>query len=317
MGELQIATDFCNGIPLDDGNLSPPVYTQPLSNSQIYDVAAASFDTAMTLASGTDAASLNINRAARIGKARSLLGNAKFSDAAALVSTASVPTTYAYNFTFATTSGNNPIWTINPSGRTYGVADSVEGNSRNLIVPYVIPYFSAHDPRLPVAYTVSGKDTTKGADGITLHRATTLYGQTTPIAMVNGIDARLVEAEARLQASDIPGMMTILNALRATTLTIGTVTVTSAQLPPLAVPATTDAAVSLLFREKAFWTFSRGLRLGDMRRLVRQYGRSPDTVYPTGPYFTGGSTYATDVNLPLGPDENGNPFFKGCTDLKA
>jgi len=81
---------------------------------------------------------------------------------------------------------------------------------------------------------------TKGSDGATNFRFTSLYGQTTPLALVNGVDARLVEAEARLAANDIAGMVTILNALRATTLTIGTVTVTSAQLPPLATPATRD-----------------------------------------------------------------------------
>jgi len=317
--ELQTAADFCNGIPLDDGNASPPVYTMPLTNAQIYDVAAASFDTAMSKSTGTDAASVNINRAARIGKARALVGNGKFAEAAALVSTALVPTTYAYNFTYATTSGNNPIWTQNASGRSYSLGDSVEGNSHNIIVPGVMPYFSAHDPRLPAAYTVSanGKDTTKGTDGLTLFRGTTLYGQTTPVALVNGIDARLVEAEAKLQAGDIAGAMTILNALRATTLTIGTVTVTAAQLPSLTTPATKDAAASLLFRERAFWTFARGQRLGEMRRLIRQYGRTQDTVFPTGPYPSGGSTYGTDVNFPLGQDENGNPNFKGCIDLNA
>jgi starch-binding outer membrane protein, SusD/RagB family len=317
--ELQTAADFCNGIPLDDGNTSPPVYTMPLTNAQIYDIAAASFDTAMSKSTGTDAASVNINRAARIGKARALVGNAKFAEAAALVSSALVPTTYTYNFTYATTSGNNPIWTQNASGRSYSLGDSVEGNSHNIIVPGVIPYFSAHDPRLPAAYTVSanGKDTTKGTDGLTLFRGTTLYGQTTPIALVNGIDARLVEAEAKLQANDIAGMITILNAVRATTLTIGTVTVTAAQLPPLAPPATKDAAVNLLFRERAFWTFARGQRLGEMRRLIRQYGRTQDKVFPTGPYPSGGSTYGTDVNFPLGQDENGNPNFKGCIDLNA
>ena len=36
-----------------------------------------------------------------------------------------------------------------------------------------------------------------------------------------GIDARLIEAEARLRASDIAGMMTILNALRTSPQTIG------------------------------------------------------------------------------------------------
>jgi hypothetical protein len=230
-----------------------------------------------------------------------------------------VPTTYTYNFTFATTSGNNPIWTLNTSGRSYSLGDSVEGNARNIIVPGVLPFFTAHDPRLPAAYTITnnGKDTTRGSDGVTYLRATSLYGQTTPMALVNGIDARLIEAEARLAANDIPGMITILNALRATTLTIGTVTVSPAQLPPLATPTTKDAAVSLLFRERAFWTFGRGLRLGDMRRLIRQYGRTPDTVFPSGTYPNGGGTYGTDVVFPLGPDENGNPNFKGCLDLNA
>jgi hypothetical protein len=319
MGELQIGSDFCNGIPLDDGNASPPVYSQPLSVAQIFDVAAASFDTAMSKSTGTDAASLNVNRAARIGKARALVGAGKFAEAAALVTAVLVPTTYTYNFTYATTSGNNPIWTLNTSGRSYSLGDSVEGNARNIIVPGVIPFFTAHDPRLPAAYTVSnnGRDTTRGSDGVTYLRATSLYGQTTAIALVNGIDARLVEAETRLAANDLPGMTTILNALRATTLTIGAITVTSAQLAPLATPATKDAAVSLLFRERAFWTFGRGQRLGDMRRLIRQYGRTQDKVFPTGTYPTGGGTYGVDVNFPLGPDENGNPNFKGCTDLTA
>jgi starch-binding outer membrane protein, SusD/RagB family len=319
MAELQIGRDFCSGIPLDDGNASPPVYTQPLSVQQILEVAVASFDTALARTTGTDNASLNINRAARIGKARALVGLGRFSEAAALVSTTTVPTTYTYNFTYATTSGNNPVWSLNGSGRSYSVGDSLEGPSRSIVVPYVVPFFSARDPRIPSSYTVSanGRDTTKGTDGVTNFRFTTLYGQTTPMALVNGIDARLVEAEARLAANDIPGMMTILNALRATTLTIGTVTVTPAQLPALAAPATRDAAINLLFREKAFWTYGRGQRLGDMRRLIRQYGRTQDKVYPTGLYPSGGSTYGTDVNFPLGPDENGNPNFKGCTDLNS
>jgi hypothetical protein len=317
MGELQTATDFCNGIPLDDGNASPPVYTQPLTNAQIYDVAAASFDTAMTLSSGADAASVNVNRAARIGKARALIGNAHFADAAALVSTASVPTTYLYNFTYALTSGNNPIWTLNASGRSYTLGDSVEGNSRTILTPNVVPFFSAHDPRVPASYVVTnGKDTTRGSDGVTYLRATSLYGQTTPITLASGVDARLVEAEAKLQTGDYAGMTTILNALRATTVTLGAITVTSAQLPPLATPTSNDAAINQLFRERAFWTFGRGQRLGDMRRLIREYGRAQTSVFPTGDYPNGGS-YGDDVMLPIGPDEIGNPNFKACQDFKA
>ena len=59
-----------------------------------------------------------------------------------------------------------------------------------------------------------------------------------------------------------------------------------------------DDAVTLFFREKAFWTFSRGQRLNDERRLMRQYGRTEDQVYPTGNYFKGG-TYGHTIQLPV------------------
>jgi hypothetical protein len=61
--------------------------------------------------------------------------------------------------------------------------------------------------------------------------------------MVAGVDARLIEAEAKLQASDIAGMMTILNALRATPPRLGALQ--PAARTALPTPATQDAAVSL------------------------------------------------------------------------
>lgn len=81
----------------------------------------------------------------------------------------------------------------------------------------------------------------------------------------------------------------------------------------VANPADAAARVSLHFREKAFWTFSRGQRLGDMRRLIRQYGRTEQTVFPQGVHYKGGN-YGTDVNLPVVQAERNNPNFTGCTD---
>jgi hypothetical protein len=96
------------------------------------------------------------------------------------------------------------------------------------------------------------------------------------------------------------------------------VTVAANALPALTDPGTDSARVAQLFREKAFWTFSRGQRLGDLRRLVRQdpyktwfnVGNS----FPSGIHYRGG-TYGTDVNLPVPSDEqNNNPKFHGCLD---
>jgi hypothetical protein len=87
-----------------------------------------------------------------------------------------------------------------------------------------------------------------------------------------------------------------------------------AGLDPLGAPADFDAATDLLFRERAFWLYATGHRLGDMRRLIRQYGRDANAVFPTGDYFKGGLTYGVDVNLPLPRRETNNPNVSGCLD---
>jgi hypothetical protein len=150
------------------------------------------------------------------------------------------------------------------------------------------------------------------------------------VAVTAGIDARLIEAEAALNANDATTMMTILNALRASPQLITAPSPsatgthpgwTTPVLPPLADPGTLDTRVNLLFREKAFWTFGRGQRLGDLRRLIRDYGRTPDGSntggYPMGTHYKGG-VYGVDLNLPVTTDEQvGNTNFHGCLDRKA
>ncbi|HKW48672.1 MAG TPA: hypothetical protein VJN70_14585 [Gemmatimonadaceae bacterium] len=324
--QLQLALDFCNGIPL--GNVQGDqvtLGTQLLTDAQVLDSAVASFQSAITTTTGTDAASVAIVTAAKIGQARADIALGKFPEAAALV--AGIQTTYTYTVTSSLTGGSNGVWNQAASQRRYTVGDSMEGNAHDHFVKNAIPFGTAKDPRLPVAYTISGgKDTTKSQDGITFSRTTALYGQTSSMAVVNGIDARLIEAEASLKASagaDASGMLTILNALRTTPIQLVAPSPTSSGTHPglttpvmttLTDPGTPDSRLDLLFREKAFWTFSRGQRLGDMRRLIRQYGRTADNVFPVGDHYRGG-TYGGDVNLPITTAEkNGNPNFSQCTD---
>jgi hypothetical protein len=307
--EMQMASDFCNGIPLSDGAGADIVFGKPLTNAQVFDAAVASFDSALALATGTAAASVTINQAARLGKARALLGLNKIAEAAALVPSTgatAIATSFAYNVTYVAGSGDNTLWAQPNSSSRYTVGDSVEGNGRNLLVKNAIPFFSAKDPRLPVSYTVSanGKDTTKAQDGLTFIRKTTRWARSTTVPVVNGLDARLIEAEGRLKANDLAGMIAILNALRAAPPKLGETQ--PAAMPNLTAPATQAAAIDLYFREKAFWTFSRGQRLGDLRRLVRQYGRTVDNVFPVGTHYKGG-VYGADTNLPVPISEQNNP----------
>ena len=109
-------------------------------------------------------------------------------------------------------------------------------------------------------------------------------------------------------------MVAILNALRAAPPNLGPITPTA--MAPLATPSTKDDAINVFFREKAFWQFGRGQRLGDLRRLVRQYGRTQDQVFPTGVFHKGGN-YSSDVNIPIPDTEKSNPLFTGCIDRNA
>lgn len=329
--ELQLASDFCNGIPLTDASGDAIIYGKPLTVKEVFTVAVASFDSAITIANGTDNASVTINRAARIGKARALLGIGldKAADAAAAV--AGIPTTFRYDVTASLTGGNNILWSQPAGSNRYTVSDSLQGNNRSILVKNAIPFLSAKDPRVPAHYKIAsnGKDTVKSQDGNTyVIQVDSLWGQTSAVAVVHGLDARLIEAEAALKAGNPAQMMTILNTLRASPLQITAPSPTASGTHPgwttpvmaaLTDPGTQDGRVRLLFREMAFWQFGRGHRLGDLRRLIRDYGRAPDgsDTFPVGTHYKGG-TFGPDLNLPVTSDEQvGNPSFSGCIDRKA
>ena len=315
--EMQMAQDFCNGIPLSRIEGDQVIPGIPLPVDSVFRRAIASYDSAIALATATDSATVTIRRGATVGKARAMLGINQIAQAAALVDT--IPLSFSYNHTFAVTSGDNIIWNQAASSRRYTVGDSLEGNASNFLVRNAIPFFRAQDPRLPVTYTIAanGRDTVKSQDGSTNSRTTTLYGRTTSVPVVNGLDARLIVAEGRLRAQDFTGMMQILNALRGAPPKLGEV-----QPPVMAalpVPATYEEATNVYFREKAFWTFSRGQRLGDLRRLIRQYNRTEDTTFPSGNHYKGG-TYGDDVNLPVPQAEENNPNVPptgACIDRNA
>ena len=105
------------------------------------------------------------------------------------------------------------------------------------------------------------------------------------IPLSTGVEARLIEAEAALQAGNATAWGWDLNSLRATAPS------TYLQLDSAVDSLTTDSTagaspsrqVDVMFRERAFWLYGTGTRLGDMRRLIRQYGRDQSTVYADGP----------------------------------
>lgn len=310
--EMQLALDFCNGTPLSEFVDGAGVDGDPLTNAQVFARAANTLDSSIAFANGTDAQSVLIGRAARITKGRVLMALGQYQDAAALVT--GIPSTFNYQKFFSLTGGTNTIWAQGLSSRRYSIGDSLEGNDRSIEVKNALPFVSSGDKRIN-AVVRSGTD---GQDGQTRVRTTAMWGQLTPIDVVNYIDARMIEAEAALALdtpADITRWLGILNALRAAPPKLGELT--PAAMPALTDPGNTADRVSLQFREKAFWTFGRGQRLGDLRRLVRQYSRSPADVFPVGVHYKGGE-YGTDMNFPVVQEEIGNNgLSNGCIDRNA
>ena len=312
LAEMQLGEHFCNGVPLSGVVNGAVEYGPPRTNQELFQVASEHIDSAFTYLTATDATTVQHLNLAKLLKARILLdlgGQA----AAAATQVAGIPTNYVYQITFAVGTGDNAIWAANTSIRASTVGDSVDPTGT---IQNALPFGSANDPRVRVAGSSTGTSSQGvGADGGTNMVVQQMWARSDPVNLASGLDARLVEAEARLQVDDFAGMMTILNGLRATPPQL-TPLVTPAAMPPLPVPTNKADAVTRFFREKAFWTFGRGQRFGDMRRLVRQYGRPQNQVFPTGPFFKGG-TYGTDVNYDVSSAELTNPQFTACIDRNA
>ncbi|MEO6526717.1 MAG: hypothetical protein ABIP93_08855 [Gemmatimonadaceae bacterium] len=313
--ELLSADDFCNGQPFSDGSSGDVLEGEPLTVAQAFQRAVVSADSAIAIVGGaSDAPSLQVLYAARVVKARALMGLGGAANyAAAKAAVTGIPTTFTFNVGFSQTSTTNGIWALNNNAKRYVVGDSVDATG---LVRNSIPFKSANDKRLPTSGTGRAFDSsTPFSQQLIWASAGTPLGSEDPIAVVNGIDARMVEAEVALSTGDVAGWLAIHNALRAGPTVISQALTVSA-LGALTDPGTSDARVSLQFREKAFWTFGRGERLGDMRRLIRQYGRTADAVFPVGTFFKGG-TYGPDVNLPVPQAEQNNSKFTACTDRSA
>jgi hypothetical protein len=316
--EMTLADNYCNGIPLGHTENGVRTFGAPLTIQQVYDSASNHLDTAIALAKGTDATSVSANRLARVWKARVMIAKDRANAVAAAALLTSIPTTYVYDMTFSSIAGSNGMWTLVNSTARVGVSDSFDIiNGVPNIIKNALPFASANDPRVPVVNGDLVTPKVPPEDGVTRpFFLSLLWKQFDPLVLASGVDARLYEAEAKLQGNDIAGMMTILNALRTATPrpVIGVTTIPV--MSTLATPANITDATSLLFREKAFWTFGRGQRLPDLRRLVRQYNRTDDQVFPTGNYFKGGK-YGTDENFPVPSSEQVNPLFTACLDRKA
>ncbi len=301
---ILLAESMCAGVMLTDVSLSGHVtYGEPLPTDSLLARAVSAFDSAHAHASGVAA----VTALAAVGRGRALLDLGQYANAGTAV--AGVPVAFAYGLA---PFGQDDYYLL--SVGQLGVADHKGQNG--------IGYVSLHDARLPTLQLppdFEGFQTYFPAKYPLIAN-----GGSDTVTLADGVEAGLIQAEAALQAGNVNGWLMQLNMLRAEFTTArGPYPADTSyhQLAPLADPGTDTGRVNLMFQERALWLYGTLHRLGDMRRLVRQYGRDPATVFPVGstpfPLNQVFQRYGTDVNFPIPVTEQANPNYRGCLNRSA
>lgn len=334
---LFFAENWCSGVPFstinDDGTF---MFGQPLTSVQMYDSAVGRFTRAQSAALALDTTAANSGGGATrrsmywlatVGLARATLDRDGATAAAAVVAAANpaIPGTFAYSLTHSenTARQNNGVFNAVNINERYGVANREGSFAAGACDPTTtctgagpgLPYRSDADPR--VNFTRTGGGTDVGFD-----RRTPQFDQrryfdrkaTAPLA--TGLEVRLIRAENSLAAGGSNAYIPLLDSLRASppSYFLGN-NVAIPAMGALTDPVTASGRVDQLFKERAYWLWLTGHRLGDMRRLMRLYGRTEAQVFPTGAYFKQNLQYdGSDVNFPVPIDEQNNPQFAQCLD---
>ncbi|MBX6365194.1 MAG: RagB/SusD family nutrient uptake outer membrane protein [Gemmatimonadetes bacterium] len=239
------------------------------------------FARAATIAAAVGADS--IAAAAHGGRAAVLAWLGKWDQAAQ--EAALVPTDLVYNAVYseAHSDTQNDLWYETHSRFEYTVANTLFAEMHG-------------DPRTPwdTIFAGSGKPAV-GPNGTIVLRQEKYADGSSPVPVVQGTEARLIQAEAALRAGDVAGAFGFINQARA-----------AYGLAALPVPASTDEAWITFERERGATTWLQARRLWDISRwMAEKRPMDPRLVQFMVP--TDGSG-ARALCVPIGRDEaNSNP----------
>jgi starch-binding outer membrane protein, SusD/RagB family len=284
------AEHYCDGLVFSTVIDGVETFGSPITTVAAYERALGHANDGLALITGSTVSDLRIRHALQVTQGRILMNLNRPAEAATAVT--GVPNDFAYRHYHSPQTFDNSIWWWNNNQRRYSVGN-LEGQNG-------LDFATANDPRVPVCEAPCGGVTqaTREDASRPLHVQQLWPSRDSEVVLIDGIAARMIEAEAQLRDGGGEAMVLTLNAARTTV----------PGLLPLVDPVMPAAREDLLFRERAFWHFGRGQRFGDLRRLVRQYENRPaNTVFPTGDWHKAGGTYANDVNIPVPFAESNNP----------
>jgi starch-binding outer membrane protein, SusD/RagB family len=236
-----LGENFCDGV-IDGGPLQP--YTVYLERAEAYFTEAIPIATAVGTPAGATLAT-----AATAGRASVRLLRNNLPGAA--TDAATVASAFVYRMSYFNSNldqYNRIYWaSANQPYRAHTVWNTFYENYRK----------TTPDPRVPFdsSLTVLLGDAAVGSLGRVRWYFQTKYPtQTSPINLASGWEMRLIEAEAKLVAGDVPGAMALINQHRI-----------ALSLAPWTATTAADAWTHLK-RERGIELWLEGRRLGDFRR---------------------------------------------------
>lgn len=316
-----LAEHFCNGQPLSsiEGFVETPSARIPTDS--LYRIAQAKVDSGVTLIGALATTNdVRVRNALQVLRARIALNQGNFALAATAAST--VPTSFTWDQEHTLTVRTPGVWSLVNNQRRYIVSNN-EG-------PLAMGFANAvQDPRVPSCQPGTGGFNTAACAALNITNVNSFDSNNLAVprmryqliwetdsrnvSLVNGLQARLFEAEAQNRLGNFTtastGSLAILNALRAAPPAYVLPGRTITGLTPLVDPATADGQRDLIFREKGFWLFGTGHRFGDLRRMMRQYNMTQNQVWPNGVWqINRVPGYSTDVTFPTPAAEANNPL---------
>jgi hypothetical protein len=271
--------NYCSGVPFSTLPIEGETeYGAPQSRTQMFERAITQFDAALGMVTTGTVADM-----ARIGKARAQLNLGQYAQAANTVSAISTGFARDVAYSQSVQDAWNAVWNLVNAEKRWSAAFSEGTNG--------LPFGA--DSRTDLAFTGPGFRAT-----VDHYEQLRYTNQGDDIPLATGIEARLIEAEDALNNGPRADFFSIHNALR-----------TAAGLPALTDTGQTfDELVDIHFEERAYWLWQTAHRLGDLRRLVLQYGRSAADVYPVGPTVQG-EARGNQLTLRVPFDERANESY--------
>jgi starch-binding outer membrane protein, SusD/RagB family len=325
---IVFAENWCTGIPFSTLDITTGKLTfgQPIPTDSVLRRAISKFDSAAMFAQTPDTQSTtpisqedpnDMLAVALLGKARALLDLGEY-DSAGTFADSALGMSPSLNYLIENSANSprqyNGMWQYSQFNFAFGIPIfAKDGNG--------LPFREASDPR--VLWLDARSLGAVGGDSIYFQMK---YPQKFSSGTLAGFtEATLISAERDLHDNLVGSWATKLNALRTSSgLTDtsrdengvpqrdGSGHIITQPMPTLTADSTTTASsdmrIEVHFRERAFWLWLTGSRLGDLRRLRNQYGH--DDFPAVGP----GDNPNPDFRFPVPLEENNNPHYQGCGD---